>query len=245
MLKYKKTFVIPYYEIDKNKALKPTSLLNILNEAAFEHSSISAKIDKMKEMNYAWMINRWKVYINKYPTAEEKITIETWTSNIDRFYAEREFLVFDEKDEAIIKASIIWIFVDISKRKPIKIPEEIQSAYMMINEKVFNDYFDFKEKIDIEDYIDFQVKRSEIDYNNHVNNTVYLNWMLETVPDEIYNNYKLREFEILYKKEIKYGDKVLSGIKELNYGSGKKFYHSIVNSDKNVNHAIGITVWEK
>jgi len=244
LTKFKKIFEISYYDTDKNKNLRPVSLLNLLGETSGEHSNSIIKIDELENLNYAWMLNRWKVRIDRYPKAKEKITIETWTSGIDRFYANREFFVYDEGEELIGKASTLWIFVDINKKRPIRIPKDLQKGYKIVDEKAFDDFYDFKEKIHVKDFIDFHVRRSDIDYNNHVNNTKYLDWMVEAVPEEIYNNYLLREFEIIYKKEIKYGSTIKSGINEIN-NEGKVFYHNIINKDSEENHAMAITLWEK
>ena len=244
MSKFKKSFEISYYETDKNKKLRPVSLLNLLGETSGEHSNSVVKIRELEDLNYAWMLNRWKVRIDKYPKAKEKIIIETWTSSIDRFYANREFLVYDEKEKVIGKASTLWIFVDINKKRPIRIPKELQIAYKVVDEKAFDDFYDFREKINIDDYLDFHVRRSDIDYNNHVNNKIYLDWMIEAVPEATYNSHLLKEFEITYKKEIKYGNTIKSGLSEININNKKVFYHSVVNKDSEENHAMGITIWE-
>lgn len=246
MSKYKKDFEISYFTTDKHKRLRPVALLNLMTETSGEHSNFIIKIDKLEESSYAWMLNRWKVRIDKYPKAKDKITIETWTSNIDRFYAKREFLVYDEKGDIIAKASSLWIFVDIIKKRPVRIPSEILESYKAVNEYSFDDFNDFKEELSIGNYFDFHVRRADIDYNNHVNNTVYLNWMLEVVPEEIYENFLLREFEIIYKKESKYGDIILSGIKEMNNNNDHiTFYHNIKNKKTDIVHASGISLWEK
>lgn len=247
MSKFRKFFEVSYYETDINKNMRPVALLNLLGETSGEHSNSSVgEIDKFEVLNYAWMLNRWKVRIDKYPRAKEKIIIETWTSNIDRFYANREFLIYNEKEEIIGRASTLWIFVDINKRRPIRIPNELKEGYKIVDERVFHEFYDFKEKIIMDDYLDFGVRRSDIDYNNHVNNTIYLSWILESVPEEIFNNYLLSEFEIIYKKETKYGNTILSGtIQTSNNNDTIEYYHNIINEESKEIHAMGITKWEK
>jgi acyl-ACP thioesterase len=36
-------------------------------------------------------------------------------------------------------------------------------------------------------------RRSDMDMNGHINNVVYLAWTLESLPDEVYDNYNLYE----------------------------------------------------
>ena len=97
MIKYNEKIKIPYYDTDRNHKLKPITILKYLGEISIVHNSKSADINKMESLNFAWMLNRWKVRIDRYPDVKEKITIETWSSGVDRFYATREFLIYDEK----------------------------------------------------------------------------------------------------------------------------------------------------
>ncbi|HAE91087.1 acyl-[acyl-carrier-protein] thioesterase [Tissierella praeacuta] len=246
MFKYRKTFKIPYYDADKYRRATPLAMLTYLGETSSAHTEhIGFSVDKLQDLNYCWMLNRWKVKMSRYPDVKEEITIETWTSSIDRFYANREFIIYDKKEIEIGRASTVWIFINMEKKRPIRIPLEFVEASNLIEEKTFDDFYDFKKEIEIEEYIDFHVRRLDIDYNNHVNNTKYLAWMLEIIPEDIYENYILSEFEILYKKETVYGKTILSGSKELYDNRGKhEYFHKILDSNTKDIHSMGITKWK-
>lgn len=247
MSKYRKTFYIPNYDTDKHRRATPMAILTYLGETSGAHTDhIGFSVDSLKDINYGWMLNRWKVKINRYPSVKEKITIETWSSGIDRFYATREFVIYDEENLVIGKASTVWIFLNMEKKKPIRIPAEFNELINPIEEKTFDDFFDFKKDMKVEEYIDFHVRRSDIDYNNHVNNAKYLSWMLETIPEHVYENYMLNEFEILYKKETTYGNTILSGSNELDKSENiYKYFHKILDINNEESHSLGITIWKK
>lgn len=247
MPKYRKTFEIPYYDTDKYRRATPMAMLTYLGEISGSHTdSIGFSVDKLQELNYGWVLNRWKVRILRYPNVKEKITIETWTSSIDRFYATREFIIYDENDIEIGRASTVWIFLNMQKKRPIRIPVEFIQVVNPIEEKTFEDFYDFKKEMNVEEYMDFYVRRSDIDYNNHVNNTKYLSWMLETIPEDIYENYILSEFEILYKKETIYGNTILSGSSEFTKEDNLyKYFHNILDRKSGESHSMGITRWIK
>ncbi|MCQ4924265.1 thioesterase [Tissierella carlieri] len=246
MSKYKKMFQIPYYDADKYRRATPIAILTYLGETSGAHTDhIGFGVDKLQALNYGWMLNRWKVKIRRYPNVKENITIETWTSGVDKFYATREFIIYDEKAIEIGRASTVWIFLNMEKKRPIRVPAEFIKAINPVEEKTFDDFYDFKKEIEIEEYIDFHVRRSDIDYNNHVNNTKYLSWMLETIPEYIYENYMLEEFEILYKKETTYGNTILSGSNEVNKTDDLyKYFHNILDKDNKENHSMGVTKWK-
>lgn len=247
MSKYRKAFQIPYFDTDKYSRATPITILKYLGETSGAHTdSIGFTVDKLKDLNYGWMLNRWKVQIFRYPKVYENIIIETWTSSVDKFYATREFIIYDEESMEIGRASTIWIFLNMEKKRPTRIPVEFIEAINPIEEKIFEDYYNFKKEIHIEKYIDFYVRRSDIDYNNHVNNTKYLSWMLESIPEYVYQNYILDEFEILYKKETVYGNTVLSGSGEIDNSDGIYYcFHNILDKDTKESHSMGVTKWKK
>ena len=43
--------------------------------------------------------------------------------------------------------------------------------------------------------------RADMDMNKHVNNTAYISWLLETVPEDVHNCGHLAQYEVDYKAE--------------------------------------------
>ena len=203
MGKHTKKLIIPYYDTDIDGRVSPYNILKYFGETSSSHTDEFLFDKKEDNHNYGWMLYRWKVKIDKYPKAKDKIYIETWISKLDRFYIYREFRVLNEEDEVLVIASTVWIMVDMKKKRPIRIPSDFLGKSEILDESNFTEFENFKEKIHFEKDIAFKVRRSDIDYNNHVNNTKYLLWIIEGVPNNIYENYILSEFEIVYKKEIK------------------------------------------
>ncbi|MBR4072510.1 MAG: hypothetical protein IKK24_01090, partial [Clostridia bacterium] len=55
---------------------------------------------------------------------------------------------------------------------------------------------------------DFFVDRNYIDTNNHMNNVCYMEMANLIIPEEVYAKGEPNEFEIMYRKAIKYGQTV-------------------------------------
>lgn len=243
MTRYRKEFDIPYYDSDKNGYVHPVSLLTYMGETSSHHSdSLGVGIEGLRKNNYGWMLNRWRIKFIKYPRVKDKIIVETWNSGIDRFYATREFKIFDKHSNPLVIATSQWVFLDMARKRPMRIPAEFNEIYSQEDEKLLHDYYDFNKEFETGSELDFNVRKSDIDYNNHVNNVKYLDWMLELIPVDVYGSCKLYELDIQYKKEVVLGSLVNSSIVEVEKGNSI-FLHKI--STGNEIHAVGRTVWNK
>lgn len=247
MSKFEKKFTIPYYDCNMGGYVRTTSLLEYLGETSTIHSEFMGMGAKeCKEMNCGWILNRWKVRFDSYPKAQEEIIIETWPSKFYKFYANREFMIYDKKRKLIGKASSLWILIDTKRERPIRITDKVYKVDHIIEEFAFDDFHKFDEFVETDMSIDFHVRKSDIDYNNHVNNAKYLDWILEVISRETEENYILNEFEILYKKEVKYGKTVLSQSDEgKSLKNTLEYHHKIIDEDSGELKTFGKTLWKK
>jgi acyl-ACP thioesterase len=44
-----------------------------------------------------------------------------------------------------------------------------------------------------------------MDMNGHVNNTAYITWILDALPDDLQNDFALAQYEVDYKAEVQAG----------------------------------------
>lgn len=243
---YEKIFEVPYYQCDNRGDLASEYLLKYLGEMANLHSDeLGLSFDYFKEKNMAWVLNRWKVNIEIFPRFKENIKIKTWTVDFNKFYAYRNFEVKNENNKTIIFATSVWLLIDTKRKRPIRIPEDLAKKYI-IKKGIIPDFYDFKEDVDIIDRFRFDVRKSDIDYNKHVNNSNYLNWILESIPIKHEEMNRLKEFEILFKKETLYGEKIISKIgvaKDLNLKN--QYIHQVVGGEGQDIKTLARTSWEK
>lgn len=245
MIKYNEIIKIPYYDTDKDHKLSSVTLLKYLAELSVVHNSMLVDNEKMESLNFGWMLNRWKVKIDKYPKGGESIRIESWISGFEKFYANREFIIYNEANLEIAKATAVWIFLDMNRMRPIRITDKYYNLNNILDHKMFNEFERFSLNMEIDSNMDFSIRRSDIDSNNHVNNTKYLEWMIESIPEDVYDTCTLNEFEIQYKKEIKYPNEIVVGSKLINNKTNEKEYiHHIIQGESEEQNAAGLTKWK-
>jgi acyl-ACP thioesterase len=241
-------FVVHYHEVNPKEQATPLTLLYYLEDAAIAHSeSVGYGLSQVKVEGLAWLLNRWHLQMDRYPILGEKVTIETWPSSFERFYGRREFLIRNISQEIIGRATSLWIFYNITTKRPSRIRSEFGEIYGLDSLRAIDDPFDSLLAIGAETGESeqrFSVRRSDIDTNGHVNNANYLQWILEGVPEEIYQNHQLASLEIQYKKETAYGSNIRSrclieGLDSLQ----PVCKHLILSEDSNQELAIAKTVW--
>lgn len=212
--KFRMEFVVHYHETNPEEQATPLTLLYYLEDAAIAHSeSVGYGLARVKAEEQAWLLNRWHFQMERYPLLGEKVVIETWPSSFERFYGRREFLILNQNQEVIGRATSLWVFFNIATKRPSRIPSEFGEVYGLDPRRGIDDPFDPLQTIGVgagAGEQEFSVRRSDIDTNGHVNNANYLQWILEVVPEDIYRNNHLASLEIQYKKETTYGSRIRS-----------------------------------
>ena len=88
------------------------------------------------------------------------------------------------------------------------------NQYMTLHEKREDDLSYGKirlpENFDIEKT--FEIRFDDLDVNKHVNNANYIIWAIEPLDFDFRRSYKLKTVDMMFKKEITYGSKVLSQV---------------------------------
>lgn len=246
--KYSKQFEVYYYQIDTRQRATPITILNFLEETAIAHSqSVGLGVQTLLNQGLCWILNRWSLVMDTYPSLNEKIIVETWPSHFEKFYASRQFLIKNVDDQTIGRAVSLWILLNYHKRRPTRVPEEFGSMYgINPEEAITNPFSGLDTNFEAEFSVDFNVRRSDIDTNNHVNNSRYVEWALESVPQEVYSNFFLRSLEVEYKKELSYGACLSSECKtSMEAGDKFEFSHRILGADKSTDHALAKTIWTR
>ena len=209
MNSYSKKVTLKYSDIGIANKLNLKSLIKYLQDAAGEHSDLAGYgISNIEKTHLAWLVLNWKVKMISHPHYNEEITIKTWARSLEKVYSYRDFEILDSNNNLVAIASSKWLLVDSNTKKIKHITEDIVNSYGLNNKAVFNVNLDEKPKVPENNSLNFtyKVQRRDIDTNHHVNNLFYIDFALETIPENVYLSNEFNNIEIFYKKEIKYGE---------------------------------------
>lgn len=211
---YAKKFFIGYSDVDKNDRCKLCKIVDLLQNTATMHSkAVGYGTKEMMELKQAWLMLGWKVKILKYPEADMDVEVRTWSRGIKGVEAKRGYEIFSEEGELLIIADSSWALFDLEEQKLIRAPEEMKEAYGAIDRDPFQGEKTEKLRDNsiIEEEIEMVVGKRDIDTNHHMNNSRYMEYIVEVLPE----NLVVSEFENAYKKQVGYGEKI-----KISYGDG-------------------------
>jgi len=210
---FDKQFELRYFEMNSLGLATPTIILALLEETAADHCyCINHSLFDLNKKNVGWVLVSGILQIDRYPYYKEKITIRTWLSSYSSIKGYRENIIFDDQRNIIGRAKGLWVFFNIEKRKPIPIFNDIKEKWPYYSEESIVKNIKKKiETIHTASYIKkFIVNRYDTDMNKHVNNIRYLQWVIESMPEDIVDNYHLHIIDGRFIAEAKYGDSILS-----------------------------------
>ena len=105
MQKFSREYYIRSYECDKDSDLRIITLMNILQDAADSNATeLGVGFDFCMKNGLAWMGANYRIIIDRLPKMHEKIRVESWPSEQKRVGAIRDFIIYDENEEAFSTA---------------------------------------------------------------------------------------------------------------------------------------------
>ncbi|UMB60988.1 thioesterase [Lutibacter sp. A80] len=222
---FEENYKVNSININTNKKLGLFGLLQILQDIASEHAlKLGFGYESSIEKGFFWVLTRQKLQMDTWPCLDDTITIKTWTKPVIDFYAIREYEIFLNHNK-IGACSTSWMILDSKTRRPKKI-ENTESLF-----KPRKDYsLDFiAEKIILPKEIGatkmFEVRISDLDMNNHVNNVKYTQWVLDSIPFNYHKLFRVKEYEINFSAETFLDDKI-------------EIHSNINNLESNSNHEL-------
>ena len=78
----------------------------------------------LKDHELSWIIYSYSMDIKKPIPYKSSINVETYLEGIKKFYACRVYKVYNEKNELVSEGKIIFLLIDLEKRRAVRIPME-------------------------------------------------------------------------------------------------------------------------
>ena len=231
LLKYTQIFKLNSADFTDNGDIKLSKALDLFQTVATNHAEqIGAGFDKMLKNDIAWVLVKTRLTIVGKANGEDNVKVVTYPHPKGRIGYVRDYLIFDEKENLIIKGSSLWTLVSFSQRKLLRPTFDYEGEY--VNEKAYeDDFIRFTPLMSQNNEYVYLILETDIDRNMHTNNVKYADFIINGLK----NQPKIKEFSIQYSSETKLNDEILISyliqegeIKICGTSNGKNIFNALI-----------------
>ncbi len=208
---YEESYPVFSFLLDPMKRLSIPAAFGILGDAAGRDANRRGwGYDELTARNQAWVLIRARMQITRQPSWGERIVLRTWPKMMEGVVAYRDFQILDEERNVVMAGSTAWTVLDLTTRRLVRLtglinPDHRLSEIHAIKENperiIWFDNLQVAKKLTAE--------YGHLDMNNHVNNSRYIEWVINTLPAETLMNRQLTEVEVNFISEVKHMDDLL------------------------------------
>lgn len=229
----KESYIVTSADIDFRKRLTPSNLVNIFIQIAWHHAeALNFGIDFMHKNHTVWMLSRLHIKIMQDATWNEKLEVFTWPKGINRLFYQRDFEVYNTNQEKMAAGTSEWLIIDIQARRP----KLFQADHHIFNPEYIKHAIDSHVPVLNTPEINGEiftrtVRYSDIDLNEHLTTTRYIDWMFDTFEPEYLTSRSCKELIVNFTREIPYGSPVK--IVRYNINDGKNYLFEFFHPEQN------------
>lgn len=210
--------------VDVNGVLKLTEAVNMLQDcSSFWLDSEPLLLEFMEANHLGLMITSRQIDILRLPAYGERVTVQTGVFDIKGLIGYRNTVILDEHSGPCV---LTWSTGLLVHRQTYRIARFPQTAGMVIDKKTDMEYLDRKIICSPDEGISLPampVRRSDLDFYNHMNNAKYLEASLELLPPA----FPFKRVRIEYKNAARPGDWLCPVLID----KGDKYYIILANKE--------------
>jgi len=254
---YSDSIILNSYEVDPSNLAHATYYFRIMQEVAGSHAyQKGVSIPHLQKEQKTWVVTRTKMEIKKYVHWPNTIDVETWPQQPWKLYYPRVCRALDTAGDLLFESMSHWVVMDTKINRPVK-PQTISRRFDTVDPNLCrNPDVGRRADFDRDSFTHIlthtpKVLYTDTDINKHVNNVVYLEWMLESLPFEFRDAYAITEVDISYRAQTYREDSIIvhSGLsrEDLLTQPQPMVYHEVLrqlSNGENETVAVATTLWK-
>lgn len=203
------------YDCDCKQTLRPSALLRYLQEIAGEHCALfGMDYDMLYENDGVFLIVRQSLNLYELPKKGETVLLQTWHRKTTGAQFIREMQLLREDGTVLTDSTSVWVLAHVRDHK-IWRPSDF-TAYNLPH-KPEPELPTRPGKLRVPDTLEQigvrPVRYTDLDYNGHVNNCVYADFLCDFMPGGMHGK-QFATLDISYIGEAKEGDCITIYAKE-------------------------------
>ena len=238
-------FQVRGYETGVRNRVSLPSVCNYLQEAAGQHADrLGFGILKLQEEGVSWVLSRLHLKLADAVPWGATLRVKTWPSGIrGRLAALRDFAGTDDGGRPVLEGVSEWLTVDLRAGRILRPSDAFRALVPDGTPRVALAAADGGGKFAALARADASarilVRRSDHDFNDHVNNVHYVEWALEALP-AAFRNAVAEELDIVFRQAAHAGDELEARTEAVD---GTTLRHAIVRLSDGTLLATAETKW--
>lgn len=210
---FKEKIITRMEDFDSNGELTWKAVVQLFENVGSHHSdSVGDSVIDGSFNGQAWILTEWKLeMLAKIPYMKE-VYVETWSKGaLNALLVERDYRLKDKEGNVLAKGVASFVLMNTQKGRPVRITEDLVEKYAPESLDVFEgrQFARMKEAKEYESQQEIVLRRTDIDFNHHVHNLTYLDYVMELLPAELYSQQNFTHCRIAYRKAFEEGEQVI------------------------------------
>lgn len=223
------SFRVHSYEVGPHGHATLQTLCNYFQEAAGNHAeALGVSRDAMLARGTAWVLMRLRMQVDRYPAWQDEVQVETWPSGVDGLFATREFVLCDAEGCALGHGTSAWAVIDVARRRPTRVPDDLYAIEPPDRPRPLQFAGRRVAALERVDHARrFDVRFSDLDLNEHVNNVRYVEWAIEALPEATLTTQHPVEIDIGFRAETTFGERIVTEAQRLAEAEETAYLHAV------------------
>jgi len=194
-------------DVDLFQRARPAAICAMMQESAWRHAeSLGFGYSHLARDGLFWVLSRIVVEWQGQPGWGDELDLDTWPAGHKGAFALRDFR-FSGENGVLINATTAWLVVQRNNRRPVRprdvLPLPPDCGGVRALDEVPPRIPDVDESGDTRRVA---ASWSDIDLNGHVNNTRYVDWMLDGFDEDFHRRHLPRRMEVNFLAEMHLGE---------------------------------------
>ncbi len=200
-----------YSETDARGRLSLPAFFSLFQEAALlQAEELGFGETYCSQEGLMWVLSRVLLEIDEFPSHRDQLQLSTWPKTPKGPFAHRDFRIESSDGTLKARATSAWLLLNIDTLRPVR-PKELFAPYPL--DQMEDALEEAAPKINSDETgcnreLDVTARYSDLDQNDHVNNTRYVRWFLDCYSPEEINAVQSVRFTINYLQAAGYMDSV-------------------------------------
>jgi acyl-ACP thioesterase len=207
---YEEIKTIRAFDVDLNNRIKISSVFNLLQDVAAVHAdNLGLGFKDLYKHDFAWVLSWIKLEINDYPAFGDSVIIKTWPRCKHKLYSMRDYTIRNEANQTLLNATSAWLPIN-TKTKRITDTKNLPKEIIYLPELVaVNELPDKIIPGGIKEILFHKKFRyTDIDVNQHVNNTRYIEIILDCYNIEVFKEHQIKSIAVSFFAESFFDDEI-------------------------------------